>query len=158
MSQLNSVDTALLEIIAGMKNGKAALGDGSDDPYHPAETPAAESDYTDVVCVVSVSEDGKKFNMQSEGVARFYDDELALGMKSFGRMVLVGSVFTSPEEKLRCPYGDVVRARWTKKNERAVRFDFADGRAASIVLNRGNKDQFVTLLTYHGVTIEPFAQ
>ena len=142
----------------GVKNGKAALGAEDADPYHPAEAPAAEEPYTDLVCALSVSEDGHKFNLQSEGVARFYETELALGMKSFGRMVLVGSVFTAPEEKLRCPYGDIVRAYWTKKNERTVRFDFADGRAAVVVLNRGNRDQFVTLLNAHGVAVEPFAQ
>lgn len=151
----------------GVKNGKAATGEGSGDPYHPADAAAdgqtsapADGDgpFTDVVCVVAVSEDGQKFSLQSEGLVRFFENELAFGMNSMARTLLLGSAFASTQEKVRCAYTDVVRAFYTGKHERNVRFDLAGGQSVIVTLNRGNREQFVNLLAAHGVAIEPFAQ
>ena len=151
----------------GIKAGKALFGKAAEDPYHPAQTAErapgtiqndGEGPFTDVVCVVSVSEDGKRFGMQTEGLARFYENELALGSASLAKTMLLGSAFASSEERMRFAYSDVARASFTKKNERTVRIDLQDGRAGCLVLNRGNKQQLLDLLQAHGIEVEPFTQ
>ena len=157
-------------LVLAIKAGKSLFGKTAEaDPYHPAEggehvpgrvvnPESGEGPFTDVVVVVALSEDGTKFGLQSEGLARFYDEELALGTKDLTKSMLLGSAFTSSEERLRVPYTDVVKAFYTKKNQRTVRIDFADGRAACFTTNWGNKQQLLDLLAAHGITVEPFVQ
>ena len=135
------------------------------DPYHPAETAernvpqnGAEAPFSEMTCLASVSEDGKRFGMAGEGTLRFYENEVVLGTVSMAKTLLVGSFFSSPTEKARFAYSDIARVYYARKNERNVRIDLRDGRAIAMELNRNNKQRFIDLFAAHGVAIEPFAQ
>ncbi|MBQ6333288.1 MAG: hypothetical protein IJI34_11080 [Clostridia bacterium] len=126
-----------------------------ENPQRTAET-ADDDAFTDVVCSVAVSEDGQKHSLEMPGVARFYQNELALGTNNLGASLLLGSAFASTKERMRFAYADITRAYYAKKNERTVRLDLADGRYAYLILNNMTRDRLAELLLAHGVEIAPF--
>lgn len=153
----------VLGVINGIKLKKEAEA-AEEAAAHPGETQERTSEngdegpFTDVVCTVSVSEDGTKHSLETPGIARFYENELALGTNNMGMSIAFGSAFASTKERMRFAYTDIARACFAKKNERTVRIDLSDGRYAFLVLTNAARDQLAELLSAHGVTIEPFAE
>lgn len=153
----------VLGVINGIKLKKEAEA-AEESAAYPGETPERsakngdEGPFTDVVCTVSVSEDGTKHSLEMAGVARFYENELVLGTNNMGMTIAFGSAFASTKERMRFAYTDIVRAYFARKNERTVRIDLSDGRYAFLVLTNAARDQLAELLSAHGVTIEPFAE
>lgn len=153
----------VLGVINGKKLKKQAEA-AEEAAAYPGETPersvenGEEGPFTDVVCTVSVSEDGTKHSLEMAGIARFYENELVLGTNNVGMSIAFGSAFASTKERMRFAYTDIARAYFAKKNERTVRIDLSDGRYAFLVLTNAARDQLAELLLTHGVTIEPFAE
>lgn len=153
----------VLGVINGKKLKKQAEA-AEEAAAYPGETPersvenGEEGPFTDVVCAVSVSEDGTKHSLEMAGIARFYENELVLGTNNVGMSIAFGSAFASTKERMRFAYTDIARACFAKKNERTVRIDLSDGRYAFLVLTNAARDQLAELLSAHGVTIEPFAE
>ncbi len=157
----------IVVLILGVVRGKAATADPETvmttdaatdaDPQRSAQGGQADS-FIDVLCTVSVSQDGQRHSFEAEGLARFYANELALGTNSVAQTLLIGSAFASTKEQIRFAYTDIVRAYYAKKNERTVRIDLQDGRYAYLIFTKANAEQAAELLYAHGVTIEPFAE
>ena len=154
---------AIVLLGMGVKNGKAAIGEQESDPYHPAEAieqaippDDVEEPFTDAKCTLSVSENGRRFGPSSNGVARFYETEVALGMKSILQEGIMGSRLTPTEEKLRFAYADIDRAFYRDVNEFNVQIDLVDGRACRFFLTRATRPQLVEALAAHGIGIEPY--
>lgn len=154
-------------LVLGVINGKKLKQQeaaAEEAATYPVETPERsqengdEGPFTDVVCGVSIPGGSKLQMLEMEGIARFYENELALGTNSFGMTVAFGSAFASTKERMRFAYTDIARAYFAKKNERTVRIDLQDGRYAFLIVNRTTRDQLAELLSAHGVTIEPFAE
>ena len=154
---------AIVLLGMGVKTGKAAIGEQESDPYHPAEAieqdippDDVEEPFTDAECTLSVSENGRRFGPSSNGVARFYETEVALGMKSILQEGIMGSRLTPTEEKLRFAYADIDRAFYRDVNEFNVQIDLVDGRACRFFLTRATRPQLVEALAAHGIGIEPY--
>ncbi len=157
----------IVVLVLGVIFGKRAMS--REDAAPTTETAAGEAKqgsaqngeegpFKDVVCVIAISEDGQKHSLEAQGVARFYQNELALGTNNMGTAMLLGSAFASTKERMRFAYTDIARAYYAKKNERTMRIDLRDGRYAYIVLNNTTREQMTELLAAHGITIEPFAE
>lgn len=156
----------IVMLVMGVIYGKRATEEPETAPEYgtvPGETAQRSAEdggdgtFTDVVCAVSVSKDDGKHTIETAGVARFYENELALGTNSVGASILLGAAFASTSERMRFAYTDIARVYFAKKNERTVRIDLNDGRYAYLVLNNSTRDQLTDLLAAHGITIEPFA-
>ena len=152
-------------LVLGVINGKKLKQQeeaAEEAAAYPVETPERsqengdEGPFTDVVCGVSIPGGSKLQMLEMEGIARFYENELALGTNSFGMTVAFGSAFASTKERMRFAYTDIARAYFAKKNERTVRIDLQDGRYAFLIVNRTTRDQLTELLSAHGVEIAPF--
>lgn len=152
-------------LVLGVINGKKLKQQeeaAEEAAAYPGETPQRsvengdEGPFTDVVCGVSIPGGSKLQMLEMEGIARFYENELALGTNSFGMTVAFGSAFASTKERMRFAYTDIARAYFAKKNERTVRIDLQDGRYAFLIVNRTTRDRLAELLLEHGVEIAPF--
>ena len=115
-----------------------------------------EGPFTDATCTLSVSANGRRFEPSLNGVARFYETVVALGMKNPVQESILDSRLTLTQEKLRFAYTDIDRTRFTDVNEFNVQIDLVDGRACRLYLTRGTRPKLVGLLTAHGIAIEPY--
>lgn len=148
----------IFELAMGVKYREAATAEADAAGEGPALSSDEDGTYSEVSCVVAVSKEDGRHTLEETGVVRFYENEIALGTVGTAKALLIGSAYSSPTERMRFGYSEVARAYFAKKNERTVRLDLADGRYAYFVVAGANRDQLVTLLQEHGITVEPFAE
>ncbi len=141
---------------AGTQPIQTTVAAANTDPQRAVQD-RQEGPFTDVLCSVSVSLDGQKHTIEMAGVARFYENELALGMNNMAQSFLLGSAFAATDEKLRFAYTDISRVYYARKNGRTVRINLNDGRYAFLITTKSAGEQVAELFAAHGITIEPFA-
>ncbi len=117
-----------------------------------------EGSFTDVVCSVSVSEDGQRHTIETAGVVRFYAHELVLGTNSMASTILLGAALTKTSEKMRFAYSDIAKVYEARKNGRTVRIDLRDGRYAFLILTNSAREELAMLFGQRGIRIEPFVR
>ena len=147
----------IFELSMGVKYREAATAveEGTEDgPQLPSDE---DGTYSEVRCAVALSKENGKHTPEAVGVVRFYENEVVIGTVSTTKALLVGAAFSAPTERIRFGYSEITRAYFAKKNERTVRIDLTDDRYMYFVLNVANRDQLLSLLSEHGVTVEPFA-
>ncbi len=110
--------------------------------------------------VVSVSKDGNRHTLETEGAVRLYANDMivfARGASGVMTDMLIRIPFTARKypEQMRFHYSDIVRAYFPKK--RTFRIDLADGRYVFFILNVFNLDNFINLIRAHGINYEPYA-
>ncbi len=115
--------------------------------------------YTEVACIVSLSKENGKATPEVHGVARFCENELAVGTSSLAKTLLVGAAFTASEEKIRIPYSDIVRA-YPSHLGKGIRIELNDGRFVCFTFrNTIGKfkntagDSMTELFRTHGVAV-----
>lgn len=111
-------------------------------------------------CVVSVSENGRRFGLELQGAVCFFEEEMAISSRR--TLSVIADLFLrfsyrypKLRERMRFPYGRIVRIRFT--GERRAMIELDDGRAACIVLTYLNRGEFTGLLQKHGLAFEPYA-
>lgn len=148
----------IFELAMGVKYRKAATAAADGTEEGPAMPGDEDGTYSEVSCAVAVSKENGKHTIEEAGVVRFYENEIVIGTVGTAKALLIGAAYSAPTERMRFGYSEIARAYFAKKNERTVRLDLADGRYAYCVVAGANRDQLVTLLQEHGITVEPFAE
>lgn len=119
-----------------------------------------DGSYTELRCAVTVSLDGKKFPIESDGSIRFYDGVVSVYAINAGNQTrnLLRPAFVpniAPVETLRYSYSEISRVFFAKKITAKVEFN--DGRFAFfVIMNAGDRERFTALFTEHGVAVEAF--
>ena len=148
----------IFELVMGVKYREAATAEAEEEgPVLPSDE---NGTYTEVGCVVATSKENGKHTVETNGVVRFYENEMAIGAVGTAQAMLIGAAYTAPTEKMRFAYSEIARVYYSKKNERTVQIDLADGRyvcCTFAALANVNRDQFTDQLYAHGFTVEPFA-
>ena len=147
----------IFELAMGVKYRKAATAGADGAEEGPAMPSDEDGTYSEVSCVIAVSKENGKHTLEETGVVRFYENEIVIGTVGTAKALLIGAAYSASTERMRFGYAEISRAYFAKENERTVRLDLADGRYTYFILTDANRDQLLSLLGEHGVTVEPFA-
>ncbi len=137
--------------------GKKKNNDAPNNAAAPEVAPLTGS-YEEISCQVSVSHDGKKHTIESDGSIRFYDELVSIYAcppKNLAKEMLIGSFgIKNPVEALRYPYSAISRVFFARKITAKV--EFTDGKYAYLIMMNGAvRDRFTALFAAHGITVLP---
>lgn len=113
-------------------------------------------------CATSVSLDGQKHTMESDGSVRFYSGVVSIyavssanQAKNMLRPMFVPNI--APQETFRYPYSEISRAYFVRKV--TAKLEFSDGKYAFVIMMKADdRERFTALFAEHGVTVEPFSK
>lgn len=122
--------------------------------------PAAAGIVPELSCAAAVMVPGPEGKLSraipSDGLVRFEQDEMVVGVIGFGKQMLIGSALSTPTEKARFAYPEIAEVKYANRSATSIELILRDGRHVLLNLQgKNDRDRFLLLATEHGVFLPP---
>ena len=146
----------IVELAIGVKNRR--LGVMSDEQIAALSFSAAPPGaiWPEIECSAGVAASSEAGVLPYDGVFRFEERELVLGMASHISTALIGDALTPLKEKARVPYENITGVVKDSKLTAAVRLLLSTGGYLYAFPPKSERERFFSLLSQHGVSIHVF--